>query len=79
VTVVNMSAARGRFRIWGTARPSYWASLDPDRPRKDVALVLDIGRAVKPFITPDDPDAVLAAITAHVSVPIEHGGPSPVV
>ncbi|MFC1419028.1 hypothetical protein [Streptacidiphilus cavernicola] len=55
---VETSALRGRARIWGTANPRYWASLDPGRPGKQTALLLDLGRFVHPFITPDDPDAV---------------------
>ncbi|MGO8863450.1 MAG: hypothetical protein ACLQRH_22215 [Acidimicrobiales bacterium] len=65
---VRMGSFSGKGRIWGTANPRYWASLDPGRPRKDVALILDLGRFVRPVITPDDPDAVEAAIE-------EHGGP----
>jgi hypothetical protein len=56
---------RGRGRIWGTANLRYWASLDPARPGKQTGLVLDLGRAVRPFITPDDAAAVLSEITAH--------------
>ena len=59
---VDLSAARGRARIWGTANPAYWASLDPGRPRKRRALVLDLGRRVRPFLTPDDPDAFEAVV-----------------
>jgi hypothetical protein len=66
---VQMTVTRGKGRIWGTANPRYWASLDPKRASKDVALVLDVGRMVHPFITPDDPDAVEAAIRRHASVP----------
>jgi hypothetical protein len=66
---VRMGAFTGKGRIWGTANPRYWASLDPRRPRKDVALVLDLGRFVRPVVTPDDPDAVETAIR-------EHGGPT---
>ncbi|MER6980745.1 hypothetical protein [Streptomyces carpinensis] len=53
-----MSALTGRGRIWGTANPRYWASLDPRRPRKQAGLILDLGRFVRPFITPDDAEAV---------------------
>lgn len=60
-------ATRGKGRIWGTANPRYWASLDPKRASRDVALVLDLGRRVQPFITPDDPDAVVAAIGRHAT------------
>lgn len=55
---VDLSAARGRGRIWGTANPRYWANLDPRRPSKHCGLIVDVGRFVHPFITPDDCDAV---------------------
>ena len=61
----EIGALSGRGRIWGTGNPRYWLNFDPDRPRKTIALVLDVGGFVHPFITPDDPDAVLAAIRAH--------------
>ena len=49
---VDLGTFRGNLRIWGTANPRYWASLDPGRPRKSAALILDVGTAVRPFITP---------------------------
>jgi hypothetical protein len=68
---VEVGALRGRFRIWGTANPRYWANLDPGRPRKKQGFILDLGRTVKPFITPDDPAAFEAALRAHTAAPIE--------
>lgn len=65
---VDMSVGSGKGRIWGTANPRYWASLDPQRPGKESALILDLGRFVQPFITPDDPDAVERAIREHVDL-----------
>jgi hypothetical protein len=65
---VRMGALRGRGRIWGTANLRYWASLDPQRPGKQTALILDLGRPVQPFITPDDPTAVWQAIRAHTPI-----------
>lgn len=59
---VTIGATRGRGRIWGTANPGYWANLDVRRPRKAVAFLVDVGRKVKPFVTPDDPDAFEAAL-----------------
>jgi hypothetical protein len=47
----------GRWRIWGTGNPRYWANLDLRRPRKQTGFVIDLGRAVSPLVTPDDPDA----------------------
>jgi hypothetical protein len=61
---VSMGTLRGRGRIWGTANPGYWAHLDPSRPRKSVALVLLTGGRIKPYLTPDDPDAVVEEILA---------------
>jgi hypothetical protein len=65
---VATSAMRGRFRIWGTTNPRYWASLDPGRPSKRVAFVLDLGRVVSPFVTPDDPDAFEAVVRLHAEL-----------
>ena len=66
---MNISTFRGKGRIWGTANPQYWASLDPGRPRKNAALILDLGRPVKPFITPDDVPAVADIIVARAGLP----------
>ncbi len=76
---VQLSAFRGRGRIWGTANPRYWASLDPGRPRKRSGLILDVGRFVRPFITPDDCDAVEAVIRerAHLGPPEPGTAPGP--
>jgi hypothetical protein len=49
----------GKWRIWGTGHPGYWYHLDPKRPSKTKAVVIDKGDSVKAVITPDDPDAVL--------------------
>jgi hypothetical protein len=70
---------KGKGRIWGTANPHYWASLDPHRPKKKVGLVLDVGKRVKPFITPDDPDLFEAVLRDHAEIPppAEKAGPSP--
>ncbi|MDI5965177.1 hypothetical protein POF50_009700 [Streptomyces sp. SL13] len=64
---VDMDVFSGRGRIWGTSNPRYWFHLDPRRPSKTSGLVLDVGGYVHPFITPDDPAAVEAAIRAHTA------------
>jgi hypothetical protein len=77
---VEMGAFTGKGRLWGSANPRYWAGLDPGRPRKQVGLILDLGRTVQPFITPDDPDAVEAIIQEHAGVePGETDGRGPFV
>ena len=65
---VTMGPLTGRARIWGSSNPRYWASLDPRRPGKQVGLILDLGRRVQPFITPDDPDAAEQAIRARAGL-----------
>ncbi|HTT86988.1 MAG TPA: hypothetical protein VMF60_06455 [Acidimicrobiales bacterium] len=72
---VAMGAFTGRGRIWGSSNPRYWASLDPARPGKQVGLILDLGRRVKPFITPDDPDAVERTIRARAGIASDDDGP----
>lgn len=71
VTRVETGALRGRARIWGTANPGLWANFDPGRPKKKFALILDVGKRVKPFITPDDVEAVEALVRERA-----HLGPS---
>jgi hypothetical protein len=48
---------------------------------KRTALILDLGRSVRPFITPGDPDAVELAISEHTSLgpAIRDGEPGPIV
>jgi hypothetical protein len=62
VTPIELTAWTGRWRIWGTSNPRLWWHLDWSRPRKQTALVLDVGRPVRPVITPADPDQVAAII-----------------
>jgi hypothetical protein len=62
VQKVAIGKFTGQWRIWGTANPKYWLSLDPRRPRKKVALVLDLGGQLRPVITPDDPDVMLKVL-----------------
>lgn len=69
---VEIGAFTGKGRIWGTANPRYWASLDPGRPHKNIGLILDLGRRVSPIVTPDDPDAVEAAIHQHTDLNPSH-------
>jgi hypothetical protein len=51
-----------KWRIWGSGDFRHWWNLDPNRPKKAVALELDIGHWIRPTITPDDVDAVEAII-----------------
>lgn len=77
---VDMAAFTGRLRIWGTANFHYWASLDPGRARKNAALILDLGRAVRPFVTPDNVQAVEDIIVERAGLPtIPHTGMGPMV
>jgi hypothetical protein len=68
--IVPIGGGSGRARIWGTANPSLWASLDPQRPSKDRALILDVGARVRPFLTPDDVDVVADIIQRKAGVAV---------
>jgi hypothetical protein len=61
-----MSALRGKGRIWGSGDLGHWANLDPRRPRKSVGFLVDLGRHVVPFLTPDDPDTFEQVLRRHV-------------
>ena len=58
----HMGLLTWKGRIWGSGDLQHWASLDLRRPQKEKALILDLGTWIKPVITPDDPDRVLALL-----------------
>ncbi len=56
-----------KWRIWGSGDLVHWWNLDPQRPRKRMALVIDDGHRVRPTITPDDPDALARILAEHTA------------
>lgn len=68
---VPIGLLTGRARIWGTANPRYWANLDLRRATRRTAFLIDVGRRVRPFVTPTDPDAFQTALAAHTSAPVQ--------
>lgn len=59
----------GKGRLWGSGDLRHWAPLDLHRPGKDIALILDLGRFVRPVVSPDDPDRVLTVLREHLPTP----------
>jgi hypothetical protein len=74
---LEMSALRGKLRIWGTGNFKIWANLDTKRPHKKVAFIIDNGKSVKPFVTPDDPDAFEAVVRERASLGPSTGESAP--
>lgn len=58
----------GRGRGWGTSHPGYWFPLDIRRAGKRTLLVFDLGRRVKPCVTPEEPDRVIKLLRSRVPV-----------
>lgn len=56
----------GKVRLWESSVPRTWLPLDLGRPRKQTILVLDLGRRVRPALTPDEPDRVAALIRERI-------------
>ncbi|MBV9661743.1 MAG: hypothetical protein JO337_11355 [Acidimicrobiales bacterium] len=56
-----------RWRIWGSGDFVHWWNLDPGRTDKDLALVLDVGRRIRPTITPNDAEAVERIVRERMS------------
>lgn len=65
VTKVGVGMIFQRWRIWGSTDLRHWFNFDWGRRHKDVGLVLDLGERVKPVITPDDPERVVAILRHH--------------
>ena len=64
VTRLDLGTVR-RWRLWGTTDPRLWFNLDWNRRNKSLALILDTGKRVRPVITPDDPQQVIAVLRQH--------------
>jgi hypothetical protein len=62
---VPLTAVTGSLRIWGSGDFVHYFNLDFSRPRKQVALIVDLGRRVKPVLTPDEPERLVEALTTH--------------
>lgn len=62
----SMGWASGKGRLWGAADPRYWFPLDTQRGSKTTLLILDVGRKVKPCITPEDPGKVIELLKSRV-------------
>lgn len=65
--LTGLDALQG-WRIWGSGDFVHWWNLDPSRPGKSIALVIDVGRHLYPTITPDDPAAVAAILSERAGV-----------
>jgi hypothetical protein len=77
---VGIGLLTGKLRLWGTANPRYWASLDPRRPLKAEALILDIaGSQIMALLTPDNPEALVATIREHSSAAVLSGVKGPAI
>lgn len=63
----RMGPLTGKGRLWGSGDFQHWLPLDPHRSQKEKAIVLDLGWGIKPTITPNDPDRVLALLQEHLS------------
>ncbi|MGA8847813.1 MAG: hypothetical protein WB471_14455 [Nocardioides sp.] len=57
----------GGGRVWGSAHPRYWLPLDLGRAHKHTLVVIDIGRRVRPSVTPRDPELVAEMLRTHVT------------
>ena len=57
-----------RWRLWGSGDFLHWWNLDPHRPSKSLALVLDVGHHIRPTITPDNPASVERILKEHLHV-----------
>ena len=63
---VPMTAMTGKYRIWGSGDFVHWFNLDTTRPNRDDAFIIQVsGKAIKPVITPRDPDTVATELTSH--------------
>ncbi len=56
-----------KWRLWGSGDFVHWWNLDRDRPKKELALVIETGRRIHPTITPEDPQTLERILIEHSS------------
>jgi hypothetical protein len=61
-----MSWAKDKGRFLGAFNPRYRLPRDVQRATKQTLLILELGRWVKPCITPEDPAKVIALLKTRV-------------
>jgi hypothetical protein len=65
-TARPLAAWHGQFRVHGVDHLGRWYSRDRHRGEKERAIDLTVGRVIRPVLTPDDPDKVLAILEREV-------------
>ena len=63
VRQVSMSFM-GKARIFGSGDFIHWFNFDPKRPRKKIALIVHLDGRIRPVMTPDAPDRMIADLRA---------------
>ena len=61
-----LKAWQGQYRVHGLDVRGRWYSHDRHRGEKEMAIDLDIGRPIRPVLTPLDPDAVVEILSQKV-------------
>ena len=61
-----IGAWTGKGRLWGSGDLRHWAPLDLHRPKKDTAIILDLGKFVRPVFSPNDPERVMALLHQYI-------------
>jgi hypothetical protein len=56
-----------RWRLYASGDFVHWWNLDLKRPKKRLALDIDVGRRIHPTITPDEPDTVERILNLHAT------------
>jgi hypothetical protein len=56
-----------KWRLWGSGDFRHWWNLDPNRPKKNLALEIDTGHWIHPTITPNDVEAVEHVLRTQVA------------
>ncbi|WP_278312590.1 hypothetical protein [Lolliginicoccus levis] len=56
-----------RASVWGTFSTNTWMPLDIRRRNKRTAIILETGALIRPVITPDRPDEVLAILRDRIA------------
>ena len=65
-----LKAWQGQFRVHGIDQRGRWYSRDRHRGEKDSAIDLDVGKRIRPVLTPRDVEKVIEILQQHSGAPI---------
>ena len=71
IELINIGSLTGKLKVWGMNYKLLWFHFDAGRLFKNHGIVIDIGKYIKPAITPEDINKVFHILQGKIFLKIE--------